>query len=464
MRLKDLHIVYFVGIGGIGMSAIARWFNQHGILVYGYDRVETPLTKALIQEGIEIHYEDNVALIPKEFKTDLKGRLVVYTPAIPKNNTELNYLKSSGYEMMKRSEVLGLITKNTFTVAVAGTHGKTTTSSMVAHLLKHAGKDIAAFLGGLSTNYNSNFIINKELTDKTITVVEADEFDRSFLTLYPDMAIITSMDADHLDIYGDKNALKESFGDFICQIKEGGHLFINDNIEYQGLVEDAQCERATYGINRGQFFAVNLRISGDTFVFDFSSKGQLIEGLSLGVPGYHNVENMVAAIAVVLELGLSPEEIKKGIASYNGVKRRFEYVFKQDGVIYIDDYAHHPTEITAFLKSVKEMYVDKKVTAIFQPHLYSRTRDFAIEFSESLSLADEVLLLDIYPARELPIDGVSSEMVYQNINTIKHMCKKEDVINVLSDRDIEVLVTLGAGDIDQLVTPIKNYITDRYSV
>ena len=463
MKLKDLHIVYFVGIGGIGMSAIARWFNQHGASVHGYDRVETPLTRALSEEGIDIHYEDDLDLIPEGLKTNRAGSLVVYTPAIPKDHKEFNHLKASGYTIMKRSEVLGLITNNTFTVAVAGTHGKTTTSSMVAHLLKDAGKDIAAFLGGLSTNYNSNFIINKELTEKTVTVVEADEFDRSFLTLYPDMAIVTSMDADHLDIYGDKEALKESFGDFICQIKEGGHLFINDNIEYQGLVEDAQCDFATYGINRGQFFAVNLRISGDTFVFDFSSKSQLIEGLSLGVPGYHNVENMVAAIAVALELGLSQDEIKQGVASYSGVKRRFEYVCKQDGVIYIDDYAHHPTEISAFLTSVKEMYADKKVTAVFQPHLFSRTKDFASEFAESLSLADEVILLDIYPARELPIEGVTSEIVYNSIQAQKVMCKKEKVIEILNEREIEVLVTLGAGDIDQLVIPIKEYIKKRYS-
>lgn len=461
MKLKDLHIVYFVGIGGIGMSAIARWFHQHGVLVYGYDRVETPLTIALAQEGIDIHYEDNVTLIPEQLKRDQSANLVVYTPAIPNDHTELNYLKSSGIQMMKRSEVLGLITKNSFTVAVAGTHGKTTTSSMVAHLLKNSGMDIAAFLGGLSTNYNSNFIINEKLTNDTVTVVEADEFDRSFLTLYPDMAIITSMDADHLDIYGDKDAQKGSFGDFICQIKEGGHLFINDNIEYKGLAADAVCTHTSYGINRGQFFAVNLHISGDTFVFDFLGKGQLFKGLSLGVPGYHNVENMVAAIAVAVALGLDEEAIRAGVATYSGVKRRFEYVLKKERVIYIDDYAHHPTEITAFLTSVKDMYADKKVTAIFQPHLYSRTRDFSAEFSKSLSLADEVLLLDIYPARELPIEGVTSEMLFENISTKKQLCKKEEVIDALKDKDIEVLITLGAGDIDQLVLPIKEYLIER---
>ena len=464
MKLKDLHIVYFIGIGGIGMSAIARWFNQHGVSVFGYDRAKTPLTRALTQEGIDIHYEDNVALISELLKKDRSGSLVVYTPAISKNHSELNYLKNSGFQTMKRSEVLGLITKNTFTVAVAGTHGKTTTTSMVAHLLKHSGKDIAAFLGGLSTNYNSNLIINQELTNETVMVVEADEFDRSFLTLYPDMAIVTSMDADHLDIYGDKEALKESFGDFICQIKQGGYLFINDHIEYKGLAADAVCTHASYGINRGQFFAVNLHISGDTFVFDFSGKGQLFKGLSLGVPGYHNVENMIVAIAVAVSLGLDEDAIRKGVASYRGVKRRFEYVVKKKDVIYIDDYAHHPTEITAFLKSVKKMYAYKKVTAIFQPHLYSRTRDFAIEFSKSLSLADEVLLLDIYPAREMPIDGVTSRMLYENIDSTKQLCKKEDVLNILDDKEIEVLVTLGAGDIDQLVLPIKEYLTNRYSV
>jgi UDP-N-acetylmuramate--alanine ligase len=464
MKLKDLHIAYFIGIGGIGMSAIARWFNQHGVAVHGYDRVETPLTKILSNEGIAIHYEDSIELLPEELKRDKSGSLIVYTPAIPNDHRQFNHLLEAGYEVMKRSQVLGLITKNTFTVAVAGTHGKTTTSSMVAHLLKNSGRDIAAFLGGLTTNYNSNFIINETLDDKTISVVEADEFDRSFLTLFPDMAIITSMDADHLDIYGDKESLRESFGDFICQIKEGGYLFINDHIEYKGLAEDALCVPANYGINRGQFFAVNLRISGDTFVFDFSSKGRLIKGLSLCVPGYHNVENMVAAIAVAAQLGLNEEEIKQGVASYKGVKRRFEYIHKKDGVIYIDDYAHHPTEITAFLKSVKEMYAGKNVLAIFQPHLYSRTRDFARDFSKSLSLADEVLLLDIYPARELPIPGVTSAMLFEDIDTKKQLCKKEEVLKVLEDKEIEVIVTLGAGDINQLVEPIKEYLTNRYSV
>ena len=463
MKIKDLHIVYFIGIGGIGMSAIARWFNQNGVTVHGYDRTETSLTRALVDEGIDIHYDDDVKLLPDSLINDKKGSLVIYTPAIPKDHKEFNFLKGAGHELMKRSEVLGLITKNSFTVAVAGTHGKTTTSSMVAHLLKNSGRDIAAFLGGLSTNYNSNFLINKELTNETVTVVEADEFDRSFLTLYPDMAIVTSMDADHLDIFGDKDALRASFGDFICQIKEGGHLFINDNIEYKGLAANALCDHASYGINRGQFFAVNLRISGDTFVFDFSSKGQLIKGLSLGVPGYHNVENMVAAIVVAVSLGLDETSIREGVATYRGVKRRFEYVARQKNVIYIDDYAHHPTEIKAFLKSVKDMYSDKKITVIFQPHLYSRTRDFADEFAESLSLADRVLLLDIYPAREQPIEGVTSELLYRNIKTDKQMCRKEDVVKILGQNEIEVLVTLGAGDIDQLVLPIKEHIMSRYS-
>ena len=464
MKLKDLHIVYFVGIGGIGMSAIARWFHRQGVLVYGYDHIETPLIKALVEEGIEIHHEDDIAMLPKQLQENKSESLVVYTTAISNDHVELNYLKTTGYKIMKRSEVLGAITKNSFTIAVAGTHGKTTTSSMVAHLLKNAGKDVVAFIGGISANYNSNLIINGQLTNESVVVVEADEFDRSFLTLYPDMAIVTSIDADHLDIYGTKDALKESFKDFICQIKEGGHLLINDHIEYKGLVSEAKCTHVSYGINQGQFFAINPSISGDTFVFDFFGKSRLIKGLSLGVPGYYNVENMVGAIAVAVSLGIDEEAIREGVTSYRGVKRRFEYVVKQNNITYIDDYAHHPTEITAFLTSIKEIYTDRKVTAIFQPHLYSRTRDFAMEFSESLSLADEVLLLDIYPARESPIEGVTSRLLYKNIDTTKLMCKKEEVINVLQNQEVEVLVTLGAGDIDQLVFPIKEYLINRYDV
>lgn len=461
MKLEDLHIVYFVGVGGIGMSAIARWFNHHGIEVHGYDRTPTSLTTQLQQEGIAIHFEDNTALIPQRLLKDKENALVVYTPAIPADHQELNHLKSQQLTIMKRSEVLGLITESIYTVAVAGTHGKTTTSSMVAHLLKESGRDITAFMGGISTNYNSNFLINEKLTEETIAVVEADEFDRSFLTLHPDIAVITSMDADHLDIYGDKNQLGKSFGDFVNKIENNGHLFIQERL-VNDIEAPKRISKRTYGLNQGQFFAVNLTINNGFFEFDFCGGGHDFLRLSLGVPGYHNVENMVAAIAVVLQLGLTEEEIRKGVASYQGVKRRFEYMVRGN-VTYIDDYAHHPAEIEAFLCSVRDMYPDQKITAVFQPHLYTRTRDFAEGFAKSLSLADEVFLLDIYPAREKPIEGITSRIIYKDIDAAKTMCTKEELLKQLDSRELEVIVTIGAGDIDQMVDPIKDHITQKYN-
>ena len=464
MKLRDLNIVYFIGVGGIGMSAIARWFNQNGIEVQGYDRTETPLTKKLVEEGIKIHYEDNISLIPAELLANKDKSLVVYTPAIPKVHKELNYLLDYGLTVMKRSEVLGLITKDIYTIAVAGTHGKTTTSSMVAHLLKSSGKDITAFMGGLSTNYNSNFIINEELNEGTIAVVEADEFDRSFLTLHPNMAIVTSMDADHLDIYGNKNELQNSFKEFMGQVHEDGRLFINDRLQTEIYTQSLSVKTNTYGINQGQFFAVNLKIANGFFEFDFCGGGHEINGLSLSVPGFHNVENMVAAISVAIQAGVTDEQIKAGVASYTGVKRRFEYIIRSEKVIYIDDYAHHPTEIEALLKSVKSLYPSKKVTAIFQPHLFTRTRDFASGFSESLSLADEVILMDIYPAREEPIEGVTSNMLLDNIGVPKQLTDKQNLMSIVDEHDFEVVVTIGAGDIDQFVPKIQETLKRRYNV
>ncbi|MDH5474075.1 MAG: UDP-N-acetylmuramate--L-alanine ligase [Cyclobacteriaceae bacterium] len=464
MRLKDLHIVYFIGVGGIGMSAIARWFNQNGIEVHGYDRSNTPLTQSLEEEGIKIHYEDNVECIPSKLFDDISKSLVVYTPAVPILHKELCYLKEKEIEIMKRSEVLGLITKDIFTIAVAGTHGKTTTSSMVAHILKSSGKDITAFMGGVSTNYNSNLIVNKELKEDTIAVVEADEFDRSFLTLHPNMAIVTSMDADHLDIYDNKNALHDSFKKFISQVQKEGRLFINEKLENEIDTKSLNIETDTYGIDQGHFFAVNLRITNGFFEFDFCGGGHEINGLSLSVPGYHNVENMIAAIAVSLQAGVNEDEIKKAVATYSGVKRRFEYIIRSEKVIYIDDYAHHPTEIEAFLKSVKAIYPDKNITAVFQPHLFSRTRDFAEGFAQSLNYADKVVLMDIYPARELPIEGITSEIVYKDIVVEKYSTDKQNLLKVLEALDLEVVVTIGAGDIDQFVSKIKNNLIEKYSV
>ncbi len=462
MNLTQYHSVYFIGIGGIGMSALARWFNQNGFAVSGYDRTPTALTDQLITEGIDIHFVDDLDSIPEKIRIDKEKVLVVITPAIPKSHKGLNFFTSSNYKLHKRSEVLGMISANFYLVAVAGTHGKTTTSSMVAHLLKHSGRDITAFLGGIATNYNSNFIASKVEGKTAIAVVEADEFDRSFLTLHPDVAIVTSADADHLDIYGDKKHLENSFKDFINQIKQDGKLFINEKIAKDLVTDNYKQSVHTYGLSRGQFFASNITMNNGFFEFNYNDKQHNIEKLELGVPGFHNVENATAAIAVALELGLSVEEIRNGIKSYRGVKRRFEYILKEEHIVLVDDYAHHPVEIESFLKSLKALYPNRKVTAIFQPHLFSRTRDFVDGFAESLSLADEVILLDIYPAREEPMEGVTSQLVFDKIETAKVLTSKEELLEKMTAMDFEIVATIGAGDIDKLVAPIKKLLTDKY--
>ncbi|QSE99044.1 UDP-N-acetylmuramate--L-alanine ligase [Fulvivirga lutea] len=462
MKLDKYHNVYFIGIGGIGMSALARWFNHNGFAVSGYDRTPTSLTNKLIEEGIAIHFDDDVANIPDAVKQNKEESLIIITPAIPKHQKELNYFKDNGFELFKRSQVLGMISSEFHLVAVAGTHGKTTTSSMIAHLLKHAGRDITAFLGGIATNYESNYIANQNKDGKSIAVVEADEFDRSFLTLHPDVAVVTSADADHLDIYGDKTQLEDSFKAFIKQVKASGKLFINEKIAKELVSDDYNRSAHTYGINRGQFFASNITMCNGFFEFNYCDEQCNINNLMLGVPGFHNVENATVAIAVALDLGLSPEEVRAGIESYRGVKRRFEYIIKSEKIIFVDDYAHHPTEIESFLKSLKFMYPDKKVTAIFQPHLFTRTRDFVDGFAESLDLADEVILLDIYPAREEPIEGVTSKIIYDKMQTEKVLINKEELLNHLENENYEVIATIGAGDIDKLVEPIKEHLNEKY--
>ncbi len=453
MKLEDIHSVYFVGIGGIGMSALARWFKHNGKAVSGYDKTETVLTKKLQGEGIQVHFEDNLDLISSELKESTQGVLVVFTPAIPKEHKELNWLKDQGYEVMKRSQVLGVIAESMTTVAVAGTHGKTTTSSMVVHLLKSAGIDCTGFLGGIATNYETNMIMND--SENSIAVIEADEFDRSFMTLFPDYAIVTAADPDHLDIYGDKEALKNTFRDFIDQVKTNGQLIIKEELA-EDLIRKNDLTKITYGLIAQGVSIENLKIEDGAFIFDYVSQSNKIEGLKLFVPGYHNVENMLAAITVALMLGASNDSIQKGVASYKGVKRRFEWIINSPELKFIDDYAHHPVEIEAFLKSVRDLFPGKKITAIFQPHLYTRTRDFAEGFSSSLSLADEVILLDIYPARELPIEGVSSQMILNQISIEnKFISSKEELINKIKQVKPEVLLTIGAGDIDKLVSPIK---------
>lgn len=452
MKLEQYDSVYFLGIGGIGMSAIARWFKHKGLKVAGYDRTPTPLTHELLEEGMEIHFEDKIEFIPGYISK--QKTLVVFTPAIPKNHVEHAYLKSEGFTVLKRSEVLGLLTKNYKTIAVAGTHGKTTTSSLIAHILKSAEVNMVGFLGGITSNYDSNLVMHGEVNEKTIVVVEADEFDRSFLRLFPEIAVVTSADADHLDIYGDHASMLTSFKDFIKQINVKGSLIIHESIE--SLTDGIAISKETYGMSRGQFFASNITANGGFFEFDLLGFGKKIEKIQLGVPGFHNMENAIAAMLVALKLGIEEKVIREALHSFKGVKRRFEFIIKRNDLVYIDDYAHHPTEIEAFLKSLKSMYAGKKITIVFQPHLFTRTRDFAEGFSKSLSIADEVLLMDIYPAREEPIPGVTSDMLFKDITSaVKIRCNKQDVLQKLQDLEVEVLATVGAGDIDTLVKPIK---------
>ena len=459
MKLDQYHSVYFLGIGGIGMSAIARWFKHKGLHVAGYDRTPTPLTHELMEEGMEIHFEDRVEFIPGYISKE--KTLVVYTPAIPKDHKEHLYLKDQGFTILKRSEVLGLLTKNYQTIAVAGTHGKTTTSSLVAHILKSAGTNMVGFLGGITSNYDSNLVMHGEVNKDTVVVVEADEFDRSFLRLFPQTAVVTSADADHLDIYGDHNSMLVSFREFISQIQSKGNLIIHESIAH--LADGVSgIAKETYGMSRGQFFASHITAKGGFFEFDLQGPGLKIEKIQLGVPGFHNMENAIAAARVALKLGISEKIIREALASFKGVKRRFEFIIKKENLVYIDDYAHHPTEIEAFLRSLKEMYKGKKLTVVFQPHLFTRTRDFAEGFSKSLSLADEVLLMDIYPAREEPIPGVTSDMLFKDITSpVKIRCSKKDVIQKLEDLNIEVLATVGAGDIDTFVKPIKELLSKK---
>ena len=450
--------IYFLGIGGIGMSALARWFNVNGYEVAGYDRTPSPLTEALASEGIAIHYEDDVALIPQHFLAQKDQTLVVRTPAVPADHSEWRYFTQEGYAIMKRSQVLGWLTQPLRTVGVAGTHGKTTTSSILAHLLRNGDVNCAAFLGGITQNYQTNFLLNEpDQPEKIVCVVEADEFDRSFLTLFPEMAIITSTDADHLDIYGQHEQLLESFALYVSQIKPNGRLFLKKGLSVP-VPSHVQCSE--YALDSGDYHCRNLRVEEARQVFDLVWPGGVIETIRMRVPGFHNIENALAASAVALYLGLSEQKIREGLESYKGVKRRFEYVLDTERCVFIDDYAHHPTEITAFLSSVRNLYPDKPITAIFQPHLFTRTRDFADGFAESLSLADRVYLLDIYPARELPIEGVTSEMLLANITLPdKRLVSKEALLDYFDQTTEGVVVTIGAGDIDRLVAPLLERLT-----
>jgi UDP-N-acetylmuramate--alanine ligase len=462
VKLEQYNNIYFLGIGGIGMSALARWFLKKGLKVSGYDKTATVLTSELQAEGMNIHFEDGIQFIPKEVINEREKTLVIFTPAIPKEHQEHQYLKEKGYVIQKRSEVLGLISKDYKTVGVAGTHGKTTTSSMVAHILKTAQKSMVGFLGGITANYGSNLVMEGEVTKDTVAVVEADEFDRSFLRLFPEIAIVTSADADHLDIYGSHESVIESFRDYIKQINKGGHLIIHESVA-EKLAEDiTHVNKHIYSMSRGQFFAGNITAKSGFFEFDLHGFGK-VEHIRLGVPGFHNIENAIAASVAAIHCGVSLPLIKKALESFNGVKRRFEFIIKGRKVIYVDDYAHHPAEIEAFLKSMKSMYQNRKLTVIFQPHLFSRTRDFAEGFSKSLSIADELLLMDIYPARELPIPGVDSDMLMKDITSkVKIRCNKTDLMQKLETLDIDVLATIGAGDVDTFIQPIKEMLKKKY--
>jgi UDP-N-acetylmuramate--alanine ligase len=441
------------------MSALARWFRKAGKKIGGYDRTQTPLTQDLIDEGMDIHFEDSVGMIPGYVNNSTT--LVVLTPAIPKNHTEWNYLRDNGFTIMKRSEVLGLITKDYKTIAVAGTHGKTTTSSLISHILKTAGTDMVGFLGGITTNYESNLVMHGSSDpEKTWAVVEADEFDRSFLRLFPQISVVTSADADHLDIYGNHANMIDSFKQFITQTKST--VIIHESVAE--LSSSEKVEKISYGMSRGQFFAGNITARSGFFEFDLVCEGRKIEKIQLGVPGFHNMENAIAASIVAMKLGIGEPVIRKALGSFRGVKRRFEYIIRNENLVYIDDYAHHPAEIEAFLKSLKSIYSGKKITVIFQPHLFTRTRDFAEGFSKSLSLADQLVLMDIYPAREEPIPGVTSDMLFNDITSpVKIRCGKNDVLDKLKDLDVEVIATVGAGDIDTFVTPIRDMLNRKYN-
>lgn len=450
--------IYFIGIGGIGMSNLARYFLSKGNRVGGYDRAETLLTETLRKEGALLHYDDSTALIPEDFK-DNKNTLVVYTPAVPSSHSELNWFRENSFNIIKRAQLLGEITKSSDAICIAGTHGKTTVSSMTAHLLRQSHVDCNAFLGGILKNYDTNLLLSVK---SNFTVAEADEYDRSFHWLTPYIAIITSADPDHLDIYESEKSYRESFEKFTSLIRPDGHLIIKKGAAVTPDV-DKSVKIWSYSESEGDFHAENIRTGNGETVFDFISPKGKISDISLGVPVRINIENGVAAIAAAQLSGVTDEEIRSAMNSFEGVKRRFDFRIKSRQVTFIDDYAHHPNELSAAINSIKELYPDKKVTAIFQPHLYSRTRDFAAEFAESLSLLDDVILLDIYPAREEPIEGITSEIILDKITSAdKQLCSKNDLIEILIDQPIEVLVTFGAGDIDRLVPDIEKILRDRY--
>ncbi len=449
--LKNIKRLFFLGIGGIGMSALARFFKSQGAQVSGYDKTPTQLTDELQSEGIEVMFEDDINKIPKELD------LVVYTPAIPKDHKGLNFYRDNGYELRKRSEVLGIISADKFTIAVAGSHGKTTVSSMIAHILTESGFGCSAFLGGIAVNYNSNFLAGQGDT----VVIEADEFDRSFHRLSPDMAVITAVDTDHLDIYGSKEAIDEAFIEFANKISDEGFLVIKNGQSINDRLP--VLDKAFYSLHDtdADVYCSKYWVVDGGYLFNISYYGTELKSFRINIGGFHNIENAIAAITIALELKITEENIRKAITSFKGIRRRFEKILDNGKVVFIDDYAHHPEEIRVFLESVREIYPKQKITAIFQPHLFSRTKDLAEGFAKSLSLVDEVILLDIYPARELPMEGVTSELIFNQLTcNEKQLIKKEELLETIQGKkDIEILVTIGAGDIDKYVTGIKEILS-----
>ena len=460
MELNDIKSVYFLGAGGIGMSALVRYFLHEGKFVAGYDRTPSPLTDKLIEEGAHLHFEENAELIPAECRQP-ESTLVIYTPAIPADHKEWPIFRNGGFTIKKRAEVLGIITKGKRGICAAGTHGKTTTSTMTAHLLHQSQVDCAAFLGGISKNYKSNLV----LSDKSdLVVIEADEYDRSFLHLEPYIAAITSADPDHLDIYGNKENYLEAFAQFTEKIRPGGYLIMHEGLEVKSRTQEG-VTTYLYGRENGDFHAENIRIGNGTILFDYVSPWQRIADIELGVPVSINIENGVVSMAMAEISGATAEELKRGMKSFAGADRRFDFHIKEDNLVLLSDYAHHPDEVRACARSIKELYSDKKVTALFQPHLFSRTADFYREFAESLSLFDKVILVDIYPAREKPMPGVTSKLIFDCLgeNVEKMMCSRADVLKVIEEEknNIEVLVSLGAGDIENDVPRMKEILKNR---
>jgi UDP-N-acetylmuramate--alanine ligase len=452
VNIESINKVYFIGIGGIGMSALARFFRERGARVKGYDRTETELTRQLAREGMDIHYTDDIALLDKE------AELVVYTPAIPQDHAELNWYRAQGYPVFKRSDVLQWITESMFAITVAGTHGKTTISTMIAHILHDTGYGCNAFLGGISTNYDKNYWGS---TNK-VAVIEADEYDRSFLKLKPDIAVLTAMDADHLDIYGTLESMEEAFIQYTRNIKADGSLWAKHGLKHGQRLQAKNKFSYSLQNDGANAYATHIQLHDGGYIFDIIGEGWMLQQVHLNIGGMHNVENCVVAVAVAKQLEIEDQLIKNAVASFKGVKRRFEYIIKNDNTIYIDDYAHHPEELAALIKSAKTLFPKKRCVVAFQPHLFSRTKDFAEGFANSLDMADEVLLLDIYPAREKPMEGVTINTIAERMGNPNHtVLSKEGLVAYAKTAPLELLITAGAGDIDKLVEPIKEAILNK---